>query len=475
MRYETQRSCGKAVAMPNALDPRVRSLNDKEILGGDYVLYWMQQSQRAEYNPALELAIGDANRLRLPVVVGVGLTDTYPEANLRHYRFMVEGLADVATALDRMGIRLVIRRGQPDQVAIALGRRAAMVVCDVGYTRHQRQWRRSVARHAVCRVVQVAGDMVVPVGRASTKAEYAARTFRPRVQKHLHDFLRLPRPPRPRHDSRGLDIQGLDPMDIDGLLDGLDLDRSVSPVTRFFEGGTTAAKRRLKDFLRDHLTHYDANRNQPQTDDISHMSPYLHFGQISPVYLALAVRDATSGQQRDRDGYLEELIVRRELAANFVYYTADYDGYTCLPAWAQQTLADHAADPREYTYTREVLEAGQTHDPYWNAAMREMKYTGFMHNYMRMYWGKKILEWSPTPEEAFATTLAINNKYFLDGRDPNSYAGVAWVFGKHDRAWFERPIFGKVRYMAASGLERKCDIKAYIRKVDRLVRLTEER
>jgi len=200
------------------------------------------------------------------------------------------------------------------------------------------------------------------------------------------------------------------------------------------------------------------------------MSPYLHFGQISPVRLAMAVRDAKSGQESDRDGYLEELIVRRELAVNFVYYTQDYDRYTCLPEWARKTLAEHAGDPREHKYSQDVLESAQTHDPYWNAAMREMKQTGFMHNYMRMYWGKKILEWSETPENAFATTLAINNKYFLDGRDPNSYAGVAWVFGKHDRAWFERPIFGKVRYMAASGLERKCDIKAYVEKVDGRVR-----
>ena len=162
--------------------------------------------------------------------------------------------------------------------------------------------------------------------------------------------------------------------------------------------------------------------------------------------------------------------MRRELAMNFVYYTQDYDSYSCLPTWAKKTLAEHKKDRREYIYSRQQLENSRTHDDYWNAAMREMKFTGFMHNYMRMYWGKKILEWSRTPEQAFKTTLAINNKYFLDGRDANSYTGVAWVFGVHDRAWFERPIFGKIRYMAATGLERKCDIQAYVEKVDTLVR-----
>jgi deoxyribodipyrimidine photo-lyase len=166
----------------------------------------------------------------------------------------------------------------------------------------------------------------------------------------------------------------------------------------------------------------------------------------------------------DRAAYLEELIVRRELAINFVHYTPDYDRYRCLPGWAQKTLDEHAADQREQIYDLNSLAAGETHDPYWNAAMAEMRDTGFMHNYMRMYWGKKILEWTPSPEQAFDTALALNNKYFIDGRDPNSFAGVGWVFGLHDRAWFERDIFGKVRYMAASGLERKCDINAYVEK-----------
>jgi deoxyribodipyrimidine photo-lyase len=452
------------------VDTRIQSLNDREVRNGRYVLYWMQQTQRVEYNDALNVAIREANRAGLPLLVALGLTDAYPEANLRHFRFMLEGLQDVEAALRQRGIGLVVRLGRPPNVALNLGHDAALIVCDVGYTRHQRAWRRKVARKADCRVLQVESDAVVPVTVVSDKAEYAARTIRPRINRHLERYLVLPRSPALKHRDADLEIPGLHLGDIERVLRRLNIDRSVPPVGAFFRGGTREAKKRLRRFLQHHLAHYYDHRNQPQTDDISQMSPYLHFGHISPVYLALKVRDAREGQGIDRAAYLEELIVRRELALNFVRYTEDYDRYAGLPEWARKTLAEHAGDHRPHLYDRETLEAADTHDPYWNAAMREMRHTGFMHNYMRMYWGKKILEWSSSPEEAFATALSLNNKYFLDGRDPNSYAGVAWVFGKHDRAWFERPIFGKIRYMAASGLERKCDIRAYVKKIDARIR-----
>lgn len=449
---------------------RIASLNNRGTRKGDWVLYWMQQSQRPHDNPALEIAIQEANRLDLPVLVAFGLTDAYPEANLRHYRFMVEGLAETATALEKRRIRMVVQKGDPPKVARRLAGRAALVVCDVGYTRHQIAWRETLAGAVDCRIVSVEGDVVVPVAVVSEKAEYAARTIRPKIHKHWDDYL-VPCPRyRPKRTSLDLDVDGLDLSDPDRVLADLDIDRSVPAVPRLFKGGPVEAKRRLKRFIANRLHRYEGNRNQPQTDDISHMSPYLHFGQISPVYLALAIRDSGRGSGADRAVYLEELIVRRELAVNFVRYTPNYDRYDCLPAWARKTLAEHAGDRRETVYDRERLEAADTHDSYWNAAMTEMRDTGFMHNYMRMYWGKKVLEWSETPEAGFDTALAINNKYFIDGRDPNSYAGVGWVFGLHDRAWFERDIFGKVRYMAASGLERKCDINAYVDKVRTLCR-----
>jgi deoxyribodipyrimidine photo-lyase len=309
--------------------------------------------------------------------------------------------------------------------------------------------------------------VVVPVDTVSSKAEYAARTIRPKIHRCLPEFLTAIRSTTLRRSSLNLTLQGLNLENISEILVKLSVDSSVGPVSHFHRGGSTAARKRFAAFLRSRLKHYKAHGNQPQTDDISRMSMYLHFGQISPLYLALKVNNGKA-EEENHEAYLEQLIVRRELAMNFVHQTPDYDTYGSLPRWARQTLADHHSDRRLHTYTRRQLENAATHDPYWNAAMEEMKVTGFMHNYMRMYWGKKILEWSKTPNQAFNTTLALNNKYFIDGRDPNSYTGVAWIYGLHDRPWVERPIFGKVRYMAASGLERKCDIQAYVRKVEKL-------
>ena len=447
---------------------RIQLLNDLEIREGDYVLYWMQQSQRSEMNHALEYAIGEANRLKLGVLVGFGLMDDYPEANLRHYTFMLEGLKETQSSLAKRGLNMVVQKGKPPDVALSLGRRASMIVCDRGYLRHHKEWRAQVAREAGCRVVQVESDVTIPLAVVSDKAEYAARTIRPKIHKHFRNYLIEVKKISVKTPSLNLHIRGMDLADIDGILRKLSLDRSVPAVSVLYKGGTSAALKTFDDFLTDRLKHYAVHSNQPQTDDISHMSPYLHFGQISPLYLALQVQSADNSMQEAKDAYIEELVVRRELAINFANYTENYDSYACIPAWAQKSLREHRKDKREFIYTRKQLENARTHDEYWNAAMREMKFTGFMHNYMRMYWGKKILEWSKTPEHAFRTTLAINNKYFLDGRDPNSYTGVAWVFGIHDRAWFERPIFGKIRYMAASGLERKCDIKGYVKKVDHL-------
>jgi deoxyribodipyrimidine photo-lyase len=448
---------------------RIQLLNRLDICNGNYVLYWMQQSQRAEFNHALEYALEQGNRIGQSVLVAFGLMNDYPQANLRHYTFMLEGLKETQASLAARGIKMVVQIGEPADVALALGRRASLIVCDCGYLRHQKEWRAQVARKAACRAVQVETDVVVPVEVVSGKAEYAARTIRPKILKHLDSYLIEFKTTPVKHTSLDLRIYGLDLKNLSNIVDKLKIDRSLGPATRFFTGGTSRAKKRFKDFIRRHLTGYVENSNQPQTDDISHMSMYLHFGQISPLYLALRIQRADPKLAEARDAFLEQLIIRRELAANFVNYTPNYDAYDCIPGWARQTLSNHQKDKRGIEYSRRQLEAADTHDAYWNAAMREMKYTGFMHNYMRMYWGKKILQWSSTPPEAFQTTLAINDKYFIDGRDPNSYAGVAWIYGVHDRAWPERPIFGKIRYMAASGLERKCDMGAYLKKVDMLI------
>lgn len=235
-----------------------------------------------------------------------------------------------------------------------------------------------------------------------------------------------------------------------------------------FRGGSSEAEGLLHDFISRKLDCYAEGRSDPGRDCLSSMSPYFHFGQISPLEVALRVRRADDAGQDDKEACLEELIVRRELSMNFCHYNPRYDALACLPDWARTTLEEHADDRREHLYDREALEAGATHDPYWNAAQQEMVRTGKMHGYMRMYWGKKILEWTAHPEEAFRIALELNDQYELDGRDPNGYAGVAWCFGKHDRAWAERDIFGKIRFMSASGLERKFDMDAYVRRVNGL-------
>ncbi len=454
-----------------AFAERLRSLNDAPtVASGRYVLYWMQQSQRAQFNPALEYALARANALARPLVVVFGLFAGYPEANERHFAFLLEGLAETAVALARRGIKLVVRLAPPEEACLALAREAALVVCDRGYLRHQKAWREAVAERAACAVMEVEGDVVVPLECASDKREFAARTLRPRIERVIDDHLGEVTPRRPVRQSLRLPIASdVDLRDPQRVLRDLDVDRTVGRVERFV-GGTGAARRMLGAFLRNALDGYAQARNDPADPQCSNLSPYLHFGQISPVEVVRKARAAKTGAAADCGAFLEELVVRRELAMNFVHFEPRYDRYDALPGWARETLARHRDDPREHVYTRRELENADTHDRYWNAAMTEMVRTGYMHNYLRMYWGKKVIEWTNTPEHAHRTLLALNNKYFLDGRDANSYAGVGWVFGLHDRPWSERPVFGKVRYMNAAGLERKFDIDAYVRWTEGLAR-----
>lgn len=440
--------------------------------GGGYVHYWMQQAMRAEGNLALDHAVELANGLGVPVVVSFGLTgrvsEPYPEANARHYAFLLQGLAEVARTLQARGIAFVIRYGAPPDVTLAVAERAAILVCDRGYLRPQRMWQAQVVERVACRTVQVETDVVVPIEVASGKHEFAARTLRPKIHRAWESYLVASQAPEVRRRADGLGLASdVDLSDPVGTAATLKVDQGVAPVKRF-AGGLTAARKRLSAFLGDGFEGYKEKRGAPERATVSHMSPYMHFGQISPVEIALSARTAERGGPEDRESYLEELIVRRELAYNHVWYEPAYDRYESVPAWARETLERHRGDPRPHLYTRAQLEAGETHDRFWNGAQREMRETGYMHNRMRMYWGKKIVEWSPTPEEAFVTTLAINNKFFLCGRDANSFTNVAWLFGLHDRPWFRRPVFGTVRYMGDNTL-RKFDAEAYLRSVDDLV------
>jgi len=448
---------------------RVRRLNDRDRRDGDYVLYWMQASQRAECNHALEFAVQRANERGLPLLSIFVLIPDYPDSNRRHKRFLLEGLQHTVKACEQRGVRLLVRRGDPVDTVSQCAADAAVLVADRGYLRHQKEWRKRLAESVACPMFQVESDVVVPVETASNKAEYAARTIRPKLMKRLDEFLVDLRTTPLDHDSLGWDGDTEVIGDIDATLDTLGLGDEAEPVPQHFTGGTPAARAKLRQLIDDKLARYAKNRNQPQTDDVSHLSMYLHYGHISPLYIAKRVRETKAGTQEDRDVFIEELVVRRELGINFVNFTSNYDKFACLPNWARASLKDARDDAREHVYTTTELADAKTHDPYWNAAMNEMRYTGYMHNYMRMYWGKKILEWTNTPEHAYRVTLELNNRYFIDGRDPVSYANVAWVFGLHDRPWQRRPIFGTVRYMAASGLERKCDIDGYVTKVNWLM------
>jgi len=425
---------------------------------GAYVLYWMQASQRAEYNHALEYAILKANELRLPVVVFFGITDRFPEANERHYAFMLEGLREVKQSLEKRGIQMVILHGSAERGALQMSKKASLVIVDRGYLRIQRQWRENVAKRIDCSFIQVESDVIVPVEETSPKEEYAAVTIRSKIHKKLNHFLVPLKPLDPTIDSLSLNVDSLDISDVGKAILKLRIDRSVHKVD-FFKGGTGEAQRHLEVFLEGKLDRFPELRNDPTLDYLSHMSPYIHFGQISALFIALKVKQTKSPGV---EAFLEELIIRRELSMNFVFYNEKYDSFEAIPEWAKKSLRAHQKDKRHYLYSLEELENAETHDPYWNAAQKEMVLRGKMHGYMRMYWGKKILEWSKTPEEAFRTALYLNNKYELDGRDPNGFTGVAWCFGKHDRPWGERPIFGNVRYMNDKGLRRKFDADQYV-------------
>jgi deoxyribodipyrimidine photo-lyase len=441
-------------------DTRIRLLNKKHLVKGEYILYWMQASQRAEYNHALEFAIKQANERRQPLIVYFGLTDKFPEANERHYYFMLEGLKNVQEALNKKGIGMVIECFSPEIGAVSFAKKASLVVCDRGYLRIQKYWRQYVAENINCPLLQVESDVVVPVETASNKEEYSAATLRRKLLKILHQYIVPLSEETPKIDSSHLNFESYDISDINKAVSALNIYHTVKPVASF-HGGTGEAIKRLEEFISNKLYRYADLRNDPNEDGLSNLSPYLHFGQISPLYVFLQI---SRHGGPDCDAFLEELVIRRELGVNFVHYNQQYDSIEGLPNWAKRTLYEHKRDSREYLYSLEQLGKGQTHEPYWNAAQKEMVITGKMHGYMRMYWGKKILEWTENPEAAFSNALYLNNKYELDGRDANGFAGVAWCFGKHDRPWGGHRIFGNVRYMSADGLKRKFDAAKYAQK-----------
>ena len=438
---------------PQIFTDRVQLLNDRSRSDGKYTIYWMQQSQRAEDNHALEYAVRRANEINEPVLTVFVLTD-FPDANERHYRFMLEAIIKTAERLKERGIGFKILTGDPEVIIPKECKRAYALITDRGYLRIQKQWRKNIARSIDVPMFQVESDAVVPVETVSDNEEYAAYTIRKKIMNQFAQYLNLPHKERVNNKWREENPQ----YDIDELLENIKIDRSVRDSA--FEGGEDKAMETLRDFMENNIEYYSEWSNDPGRDIQSNLSPYIHFGQISPL------RIVDSALSRDGHDFIEQVLVRRELSVNFIHYNDHYDSLEGLPDWAKKTLKEHEGDIRNYNYSLKQFENSRTHDKYWNAAQREMVLTGKMHGYMRMYWGKKIIEWTESYEKAYEIMIYLNNKYELDGRGPNGFTGVLWCFGKHDRAFRERPVLGKLRYMSPSGLERKFDMDSYIKSVN---------
>lgn len=421
----------------------------------------MQRAQRGIDNPALDLAVDAANALRKPVVVFFAPVPGYPNANLRHYRFLAEGIPDIASALGKRNVGFVVRRF-PEHGLLRFCHevKAALVIGDENPMREPESWRGAVARKLRVPLWTVDADVIVPA-KLLEKAQYAAHILRRRLQPHLRTFL-TPAKNNRAHVAwtKPQRLAALDP-DFD-ITQGWQLDRSVLPITNW-RGGTQEALRLLRKFVEHKLPGYSSGRNKPEIEHTSRLSPYLHFGHLSPITVAMAVTESRA-TSADKNAFLDQLITWRELAVNLVRFNPDYDNFECAERWAHRTLAKHARDHRPVLYTEHQLEHAETHDQLWNAAQMQMVSTGWMHNYMRMYWAKKILEWTRSPADAFRIAVRLNDKYELDGRDPNGYAGIAWaIVGKFDRPWFERPIFGQIRYMSGQSTGRKFNSQEYIR------------
>ena len=433
------------------------------------VIYWMSRDQRAQDNWALLHAQDLARAKGTPLAVVFCLASSFLGATLRQYGFMLRGLEETARSLKQFNIPFFLLTGDPvTEIPEFVERhKAGALVTDFDPLRIKRAWKAGVARKLSIPFHEVDAHNIVPCWVASPKQEYGAYTLRPRLRSLLPDFL-VPFPKLIKHTHHW---KGRVPVvNRQGWIKNLSVDSSV-PEVDWLHPGEHAAHQALREFMRRRLPVYAEARNDPKQRGQSDLSPYLHFGQLSAQRVALDVlRFPAPGKAKE--AFLEELITRRELSDNFCFYRPDYDSTNAFPDWAKKTLAEHRRDKREYVYMEKELEEGRTHDDLWNAAQREMVLRGKMHGYLRMYWAKKILDWTESPEKAMEIAIYLNDRYELDGRDPNGYAGIAWsIGGVHDRAWGERKVFGKIRYMSYNGCRSKIDVDGYIA----MIRETEAR
>lgn len=440
---------------------RVRILHKAAEIKGP-IVYWMERDQRVQENWALLYAQQLAKQYEQSLVVVFCLSQKQPARTLRQFDFMMQGLQEVQASLHDLHIPFYLVVGDVDQELITFAKKhkVGAVVTDFNPLRYKKKLIESLVKKMPCSLYEVDAHNIIPCWVASQKKEFGAYTLRPKLYKLLSSFLVS----FPRVQKQVIAWnEKVNEIAWDKLLQKVDCDRTVEPVA-WVRPGEKQAHKMLRSFLQQKLTMYDQKRNDPTADAQSNLSPYLHFGQISAQTVALAVQDDDySYSSESKKAFLEELIVRKELTDNYCYYEPAYDTIQGFPAWAQTSLQEHGDDDREYVYTLHQFEQAKTHEGLWNAAQLEMVKTGKMHGYMRMYWAKKILEWSKTVQEALKIALYLNDKYSLDGQDPNGYVGVAWAIGGlHDRAWFERAVYGKVRYMNYNGCKSKFDVKKYM-------------
>lgn len=441
-------------------EKRVRLLQKGDETNGP-VVYWMSRDQRVHDNWALLFAQQLALEKKKSLVVIFNLVPDFLEATIRQYGFMLKGLMEVESELKQYNIPFFLLLGKPEEKIPEFLKKinAAIIVSDFDSLRIKRFWKRDVAKKISIPFYEVDAHNIVPCLFVSDKLEFAAYTIRPKIHKGLLEFM----DEFPSLKKMSNSEISSDRIDWAKVEKSLKVNRDVKEVD-WIKTGESAGIKSLKDFLKNKFDVYNDLRNDPTKDGQSNLSPYLHFGQISAQRIALETQ-RINGNKDSEKSFLEELIVRRELADNFCYYNKNYDSFEGFHDWAKTSLNEHRKDEREFVYSLKEFEQGKTHEDLWNAAQIEMVKTGKMHGYMRMYWAKKILEWSKSPEEAMRIAIYLNDKYELDGRDPNGYTGIAWsIGGVHDRPWFERPVYGKIRYMNRNGAEKKFDIKSYIGK-----------
>jgi deoxyribodipyrimidine photo-lyase len=453
---------------------RVRQLNSAGIRpGAEYVLYWSQMNRRADANHALAFAVEFANRLDLPVLFYEGLTCSYPFASDRFHRFILEGVPETARRLATLGIGYTFylrrRRSDPNDVLYRLAARAAAVVTDDYPTFVAARHNASIAPKLDVSFYAVDSSCIVPMN-CFDKREYAAYTIRPKIHKLLPQYLKPFAPVKVRKPflARPCEFHTtITPENLDEQIASCEIDHTVRPAPSI-AGGRVAAKKQLAAFLKHGLRRYAAGHNEPSAHATSGLSPYLHFGQISALEVALAVQSYARAHKLIADEFLEQLIVRRELAFNFARFVPTADSLDVLPEWARETMRRHRRDRRNPVYKCEQFDRAETHDALWNAAQKELLVRGTIHGYYRMYWGKKIVEWSASYDDALRIMIYLHDRYALDGRDPNTYTNILWCFGLHDRPWPERRVFGTLRYMSLEGMRRKTNVDAYIREVEAL-------